>query len=58
MVAKIGDVINSPINTERIDKLTENFVVSNIKIKKALALKQLSLSRELGMKKTIKSFIN
>jgi nucleoside-diphosphate-sugar epimerase len=56
MIAKIGDVIRLPINTERIDKLTENYVVSNAKIKKALALKELPLSSELGMMKTINSF--
>jgi nucleoside-diphosphate-sugar epimerase len=56
VIAKIGDLINLPINTERIDKLTENYVVSNDKIKKALSLKDLPLSSELGMRKTINSF--
>jgi nucleoside-diphosphate-sugar epimerase len=56
MIAKVGDVFSLPFNTERIDKLTENYVVSNEKIKKALSLKQLPLSSENGMRKTINSF--
>lgn len=31
MIAQMGDILSLPINTERIDKLTENYVVSNIK---------------------------
>jgi nucleoside-diphosphate-sugar epimerase len=56
IIAKLGDAFSLPINTERIEKLTENYVVSNKKIKEALALKELPLSAELGMRKTINSF--
>ncbi|MDM1552256.1 NAD-dependent epimerase/dehydratase family protein [Empedobacter falsenii] len=55
-VAKCGDVIRFPLNSERIKKLTENYVVSNQKIKTALNIKQLPLSAEEGIIKTIKSF--
>mgnify|MGYP000938523337 CR=1 FL=1 len=55
-VAKCGDVINFPLNSERLKKLTESYVVSNQKIKTALNIKQLPLSAEEGIIKTIKSF--
>lgn len=55
-IAKCGDVIHFPLNSERIKKLTENYVVSNQKIKTALNIKQLPLSAEEGIIKTIKSF--
>ena len=32
MLAKIGDFINLPLNTERLNKLTSSYVVSNKKI--------------------------
>lgn len=54
-LAKIGDVLPIPINSERLQKLTENYVVSNIKIKKAIQ-KSLPLSIEKGIQKTIASF--
>ncbi len=55
-LAKIGDVIPIPVNSERLQKLTENYIVSNKKIKKAMGL-ELPLSVERGITKTIKSFI-
>jgi nucleoside-diphosphate-sugar epimerase len=56
LIAKIGDVIHLPINSERLLKLTENYVVSNEKIKKAIG-KQLPFSAVKGITITIKSFI-
>ena len=35
-VARLGDTFKLPLNTERLNKLTENYVVSNKKIKSAL----------------------
>jgi nucleoside-diphosphate-sugar epimerase len=55
-VAKIGDKIKLPLNSERLKKLTESYVVSNQKIKTVLNIKQLPLSAEEGIQKTIKSF--
>jgi nucleoside-diphosphate-sugar epimerase len=55
-IAKIGDVFNLPLNTERLDKLTENFVVSNTKIKDALGIEKLPVSAKEGLIRTIKSF--
>jgi nucleoside-diphosphate-sugar epimerase len=54
-LAKIGDILPIPINSERLQKLTENYEVSNLKIKKAIK-KQLILSSKEGIKKTITSF--
>jgi nucleoside-diphosphate-sugar epimerase len=53
--AKIGDYLHLPLNTERLQKLTESYIVSNTKIKKAL-LKELPISVKEGLVKTIKSF--
>lgn len=56
ILAKIGDFTPIPINTERLQKLTENYEVSNTKIKKAMK-KELPLTTEKGIHKTISSFI-
>jgi len=53
--AKIGDIFPLPINSERVQKLTENYEVSNYKIKKAIK-KEVPLSAEEGIIKTITSF--
>lgn len=55
ILAKIGDVLPLPVNSERLQKLTENYEVSNQKIKKEI-LKELPLSTEEGIIKTIASF--
>ena len=57
-VAKTGDFLKLPLNSERLKKLTENYIVSNQKIKQALHLDSLPVSAENGMKKTIESFNN
>ena len=54
-LAKIGDFLPIPINSERLIKLTENYEVSNLKIKNAIN-KKLPLSSSEGIKKTITSF--
>ncbi|MDD4209504.1 MAG: NAD-dependent epimerase/dehydratase family protein [Bacteroidales bacterium] len=54
--AKVGDVIRLPLTTERLLKLTENYVVSNEKIKKTLKIQSMPLSAEEGLKITINSF--
>ena len=55
LIAKVGDVVPIPINSERLLKLTENYEVSNLKIKNAIQ-KKLPLSSKEGIKKTIASF--
>lgn len=54
-IAKVGDFLPILINSEKLHKLTENYVVSNLKIKKAIK-KRLPLSSKEGIKKTITSF--
>ena len=57
-VAKIGDVLHLPLNTQRMQKLTENYVVSNAKIKAALGMKEMPIRAKDGLRDTIKSFSN
>ncbi|MBW9202195.1 NAD-dependent epimerase/dehydratase family protein [Bacteroidales bacterium SW292] len=54
--AGIGTVLHLPLNKERLRKLTENYVVSNAKIKKALGIEHLPIKAEEGIRKTIRSF--
>jgi nucleoside-diphosphate-sugar epimerase len=56
--SKIGDLINFPLNSESVQKLTENYRVSNSKIKNVLGIKKLPVTAKEGLEKTIKSFIN
>ena len=56
-IARLGDIFRLPLNTERLDKLTENFVVSNTKIKTVLGIQKLPTSAKEGLVKTIQSFI-
>ncbi len=55
-VAKIGDRVKLPLNSERLKKLTESYMVSNDKIKQALEIEKLPVSAKKGLIKTIKSF--
>lgn len=55
-VAKIGGALHLPLNAERLQKLTENYVSSNAKIKKALGVEQLPVRAKDGLRMTIKSF--
>jgi len=55
LLAKAGDVLRLPLNSERLQKLTESYVVSNYKVKQALA-KELPVSARKGLQKTIQSF--
>ncbi|MDI9308966.1 MAG: NAD-dependent epimerase/dehydratase family protein [Limnohabitans sp.] len=56
MMAKCGDIFKLPLNTERLTKLTENYKVSNQKVKKELGINKLPVSAEEGLMITIKSF--
>ena len=55
-VAKLGDVLHFPLNSLRMQKLTENYVVSNAKIKAALGMKEMPVRAKDGLRETIKSF--
>jgi len=54
-LAKLGDVLRLPLTTERLQKLTESYFVSNQKIKTAIG-KPLSVSAKDGLLKTFNSF--
>ena len=56
--AGLGTLLHLPLNTERLRKLTENYVVSNEKIKAALGIEQMPVRAADGIMKTIKSFSN
>ena len=56
-IARIGNILPLPINTEKMQKLTENYCVSNEKIKAALGVKKLPLSSSDGLINTFKSFL-
>ena len=53
--ARIGTVLHLPLNTERLQKLTENYVVSNAKLKQALGIDKMPVKAEEGFRKTVKS---
>ena len=54
--AGLGTLLHLPLNTERLRKLTENYVVSNAKIKSALGIERMPVRAEDGIRKTIESF--
>jgi len=56
-VSKIGDLFRLPLNTERLGKLTESFIVSNQKLINAIN-KTLPVSTREGLLKTFNSFNN
>jgi nucleoside-diphosphate-sugar epimerase len=55
--AGICGALHLPLNKERLRKLTENYVVSNEKIKSALGIKKMPVSASDGIKKTLESFL-
>lgn len=54
-IARIGDKFRLPLNSERLQKLTYSYVVSNAKIKAVIG-KPLPVSSRDGLMKTFKSF--
>lgn len=54
-VAKVGDYLHLPLNTERLHKLTENYIVSNEKVVTTIG-KSLPVTTEEGLLKTFKTF--
>jgi len=55
-VAALGDKLKLPLNTERLKKLTENYIVDNSKIKNALKINHMPVSAKEGLLKTLRSF--
>jgi nucleoside-diphosphate-sugar epimerase len=54
-VSKLGDLLRLPLNEEKLNKLTETYIVSNKKIKNAIN-KQLPVTSKDGLIKTFNSF--
>ena len=54
-IAKLGNLLHLPLNTERLQKLTETYTVSNKKLLAALG-KELPISSKDGLIKTFQSF--
>ena len=55
-VAKVGGWLHLPLNPERLRKLTENYISSNAKIKKALGVEKMPVDAREGLKVTLESF--
>lgn len=54
--AQIGGWLHLPLNPDRLQKLTENYVSSNEKIKKALGVEEMPVDAREGLKVTLESF--
>jgi nucleoside-diphosphate-sugar epimerase len=55
-VARLGNIFHLPLNSDRLNKLTENYVASNSKIKNALGIDKMPIRAEQGLMKTLNSF--
>ena len=55
--SKLGDLFRLPLNTETLNKLTETYIVSNQKIRKAIN-KPLPINSKAGLLNTFNSFNN
>ena len=55
-IAKVGGWLHLPLNPVRLQKLTENYVSSNAKIKAALGVEEMPVSAREGLKVTLESF--
>lgn len=54
--AKVGGWLHLPLNPDRLQKLTENYVSSNAKIKAALGVEKMPVDAREGLKTTLESF--
>lgn len=55
-VARVGGWLHLPLNPFRLQKLTENYVSSNAKIKAALGVEKMPVDAREGLQKTLESF--
>lgn len=55
-MAKFGGLLHLPLNPDRLQKLTENYVSSNEKIKKALGIEKMPVDARDGLRRTLESF--
>ena len=57
LLSRLGDCLKLPLNSERLRKLTESYVVSNKKIRNAIR-KPFPLTHKEGLMKTFNSFLS
>ena len=55
-IAKVGGWLHLPLNPMRLQKLTENYVSSNAKIKTALGVNKMPVNAREGLQRTLESF--
>jgi len=55
-VARIGGWLHLPLNPDRLQKLTESYISSNEKIKKALGVNVMPVTAREGLRLTLNSF--
>lgn len=55
-IAKVGGWLHLPLNPDRLQKLTENYVSSNTKIKAALGVDRMPVDAREGLQRTLESF--
>lgn len=55
-VATLGGWLHLPLNPERLRKLTENYISSNAKIKKALRVERMPVDARDGLRMTLENF--
>lgn len=55
-VAKVGGWLHMPLDSERLRKLTENYISSNAKIKAALGVERMPVDARTGLQRTLESF--
>lgn len=55
-IARIGGWLHLPLDSERLRKLTENYISSNAKIKAALGIERMPVDAREGLKVTLESF--
>jgi len=57
-IAQLGDLLHLPLNSRRLKKLTESYIVSNRKIKQVLNIDKMPVRAMDGLMKTFNSFEN
>lgn len=55
-MARLGGWLHLPLDSERLRKLTEDYVASNAKIKRALGVERMPVDARAGLKRTLESF--
>lgn len=58
ILARVGDVLHLPLNSERLRKLTEDYVVDNTKIKQALHISRMPVGIREGYASAINHMKN